>query len=207
MEVRMTNIQKLDLLLSFYIASLVAVELLGGKIFTFWHVNASVAIFIYPFTFVINDVVTEVYGKERAKSFVRSGFIMLLFLFAFTSLATVLPPAARYQKTNPAYLAVFSQSQRIIIASLVSFWLSEQFDVYIFAKIREAFGKNRLWLRANVSNVVGELVDTTLFMFLAFYTPGSAAFIVSLIIPYWILKCVMSVVHTPVTYLGVKWLR
>jgi hypothetical protein len=131
----------------------------------------------------------------------------LLFLFAFTTLATLLPPAGRYEQTNPAYLTVFRQSQRIIIASLISFWLSEQFDVYIFAKIKAAFGKNRLWLRANVSNVVGELVDTALFMFLAFYTPGSTVFIVSLIIPYWILKCVMSVIHTPVTYLGVKWLQ
>jgi uncharacterized integral membrane protein (TIGR00697 family) len=203
----MVKTQKLDLLLSLYIASLVCVELLGGKIFTLWHVNASVAIFIYPLTFVINDMVTEVYGKDRAKSFVKSGFIVLILLFAFTTLATVLPPAGRFQQANPAYVTVFQQSQRIIIASLISFWLSEQFDVYIFAKIRDIFGFHRLWLRANVSNIVGELVDTICFMFLAFYTPGSAGFIVSLIIPYWILKCVVSIVHTPVTYLGVKWLK
>ena len=203
----MTHIQKIDLLLSLYIASLVCAELLGGKVFTVWNVNASVAIFVYPLTFTINDMITEVYGKARARSFVRSGFIVLILLFAFTSLATMLPPAGRFAKVNPAYLTVFSQSQRIIIASLVSFWLSEQFDVYVFAKLRQALGSYRLWLRANVSNVLGEFVDTTLFMFLAFYTPGAAAFIVSLVIPYWILKCIMSVVHTPVTYLGVRWLR
>lgn len=203
----MINTQKLDLLLSLYIASLVCAELLGGKVFTLWTISASVAIFVYPLTFTIDDMVTEVYGKARARSFVRSGFIVLILLFAFTSLATILPPAGRYVKMNPAYLTVFSQSQRIIIASLISFWLSEQFDVYVFAKIRSALGKNRLWLRANIANILGELVDTTIFMFLAFYTPGGAAFIVSLIIPYWILKCVMSVVHTPVTYLGVRWLQ
>jgi queuosine precursor transporter len=203
----MSKIQKLDLLLAFYITAIVCSELLGGKIFTLFHINASVAIFLYPLTFAIDDIVSEVYGKERARSFVKTGFIILVFLFGFTLLSTSLHPAARFQQANSAYISVFSVSLRIIVASLTAFWLSERFDVFIFSKMRQLWGKNKLWARSNISNFLGQFVDTVLFMFLAFYVPGNASFIVSLIIPYYILKCVMSVIETPLTYWGIYWLR
>lgn len=199
--------QKLDLLLATYIAAVVAAELLGGKVFTVGNVvNASVAIFVFPLTFMINDVVAEVYGKERARGFVKSAFVVLVGLFLYTMLAVVLPPAGRFVKDNLAYQQTFAKSLRIIVASLTAFWLSERFDVFVFAKIREKLGKKRLWLRNNVSNFLGQLFDTVIFMFLAFYNPGHFWFIASLIWPYWSLKCLMSVLQTPLTYLGVKWL-
>lgn len=203
----MKHIQKLDFLLALYITAVVSAELLGSKIFTLFGINASVAIFVFPLTFTINDVVAEVYGKDRARSFVQSGFLILLFLFVFTWLATILPPATRFKESNEAYLHIFNKSQRIIIASLIAFWLSERFDVFLFAKIREKLGKKKLWLRNNLSNFLGQFIDTTIFMFLAFYTPGSFGFIFSLIWPYWTLKCFFSVVETPFTYLGVRWLE
>jgi queuosine precursor transporter len=203
----MKNIQKLDLLLSLYIASIVAAELLGTKIFTIAGINASVGIFTLPLTFTINDIVSEVYSKERARSFVRSGFVVLLFLFGFTYLSTVLPPAVRFQKTNAAYVQLFSSSLRIIIASLTAFWLSERFDIFVFNRIREKLGTKKLWLRNNLSNFVGQFVDTTIFMSLAFYQPGNILFIISLILPYWGLKCIFSLIETPFTYFGVRWLR
>ncbi len=203
----MRGIYKLDLLLSIYVAAVVAAELLGSKVFTVggW-VNASVAIFVFPLTFTINDVVAEVYGKERVRSFIKSAGIVLVALAVYTALALVLPPAKRFVPDNGAYTQVFGKSLRIIVASLTAFWLAERFDVYVFAKIRESLGKKRLWLRNNASNFLGQLFDTTLFMFLAFWRPGNTWFILSLIWPYWLLKCGMSVVQTPLTYLGVKWL-
>jgi queuosine precursor transporter len=203
----MNKIQKLDLLLSLYIAAIVCAELLGSKVFTAFGINASVAIFILPVTFTINDVVSEVYGKERAGSFVKNGFVVLVFLFAYTFLSTVLPPAARFRSMNESYIRVFNSSLRIIVASLTAFWLSELFDVYLFNLIRQKLGQKRLWLRNNISNFLGQLADTTIFMFLAFYLPGNEKYIISLILPYWMLKCVFSLIETPFTYIGVRWLK
>lgn len=204
----MKSINKLDLLLAIYVSAVVAAELLGAKVFTIGNViNASVAIFVFPLTFTINDVVAEVYGKERARSFIKSAGIVLVALALYTLLAIVLPPAKRFASDNIAYTHVFGKSLRIIVASLTAFWLAERFDVFVFAKIRERLGKKRLWLRNNVSNFLGQLFDTILFMFLAFYRPGNFWFILSLVWPYWLLKCGMSVVQTPLTYLGVKWLK
>lgn len=199
--------KKIDLLLSLYIASIVVSELLGSKTFTLFGINASVAIFTFPLTFSINDIVTEVFGKERAVSFVKSGFVVLVFLFLFNILALVLPPSARFAATNGAYTLVFAKSLRIVVASLVAFWLSERLDVFLFVKIRQKLGRSKLWLRNNLSNFISQLFDTTLFMFLAFYAPGHFWFVVSLMLPYWVLKCSFSVIETPLTYLGVRWLK
>lgn len=203
----MFHVQKLDLLLSLYIAAIVCAELLGSKIFTVAGITASVGIFVLPLTFTINDIVAEVYGKDRAGSFVQSGFIILVFLFIYTFLATLLPPAARFKSANSAYLAIFNSSLRITAASLTAFWLGERFDVYLYNLMKIRLGKNNLWLRNNVSNFIGQLVDTSVFMFLAFFVPGNLPFIVSLILPYWILKCAFSVIETPFTYIGVRWLK
>lgn len=203
----MSKTKKLDLLLAMYITCVVAAELLGSKIFTISGIiNSSVAIFVFPITFTINDIVTEVEGKERARSFVRAGFYILVGLAVYTLLAIALPPAERFTD-NAAYQTIFAKSLRIILASLAAFYLSERFDIYVFSQIRQRLGQNRLWLRNNLSNFVGQLFDTTIFMFLAFYQPGNFTFILSLIWPYWLLKCLMSIIETPFTYMGVKWLR
>ena len=203
----MTKIQKLDGLIAVYIACIVTAELLGAKIFQLGFIRASVAIFVLPITFTINDVVTEVYGKARAKSIIRIGLYILIGLAAYTLLAISLPPTTRFTASNLAYSQIFAKSLRITLASLTAFFLAERFDVYVFSKIREKLGTKKLWLRNNFSNFLGQLFDTVIFMFLAFYTPGSSNFILSLIWPYWLLKCLMSVIETPLTYLGVSWLK
>lgn len=211
------KIQKFDLLVSVYIACLVIAELMGGKTFPLvkifgYQLNSSVAIFLFPLLFTINDVITEVYGKERTRSVIRSGLLMIFLVFICAIAFTALPPSARFAANNDAYSTIFSLSARISAASLIAFAIAEFTDVFIFVKVRKALGKKALWFRNNASNFIAQLVDTTIFMTLAFYAfnqdfSSNFAFLISLIIPYWLLKCFMSVVETPLVYLGVKWLK
>lgn len=203
----MKDARALDILLGIYVTCIVASELMGSKVFSVGFVNASVALLLFPLTFAINDMVIEVYGKKRAISFMRTGSIILLFLAVFNVIALALPFADRGVVSPEAYNEVFGKSLRIIIASLTAFWVSERLDILIFSRIRKAMKDKQLWVRSNVSNIISQLFDTSLFMILAFYNPGNELFIVSLIWPYWLLKCSMSVVQTPLTYAGVKWLR
>ncbi|MFH0943135.1 MAG: queuosine precursor transporter [Candidatus Beckwithbacteria bacterium] len=203
----MNKEHKLDLLLATYITAIVAAELLGSKIFQVSFIKASVGIFVLPITFTINDIVTEVYGKKRARSFIKAGLYVLIGLAGYTLISIKLPPANRFLPFHSAYIEIFSKSLRITLASITAFFLSERLDVYIFSKIRQRLGKKKLWLRNNLSNFLGQLFDTVVFMFLAFYSIGSFNFILALIWPYWLLKCTMSIIETPFTYLGVKWLK
>lgn len=210
------QVYKMDLLIALYIFCIAVAELMGAKTFPIlthpFTLNASVAIFVFPLIFTINDIITEVYGKERTRSVIRSGLIVVALIFAFSYLATILPPSMRFSSTENAYDTIFGLSMRIAGASLVAFILAEFLDVLVFVKIRERFGKSKLWFRTNLSNFLAQFVDTAVFMTLAFYAldrgfDANLAFLWSLILPYWLLKCCMSVIETPFVYLGVKWLR
>lgn len=213
----MFKIQKFDLLVSVYIFCICAAEFMGGKTFPLikilnYQLNASVAIFLFPLLFTINDVITEVYGKERTRSVIRSGLVVISLIFLASIVFVALPPSARFSKTESAYDAIFGLSARISAASLIAFAIAEFTDVIVFVKIRQKLGKKALWLRNNVSNFIAQFFDTVVFMTLAFYAfnqpfMSNLNFLLGLIIPYWLLKCFMSVIETPLVYLGVRWLR
>lgn len=213
----MVNIRKMDLVVALFIFGVITAEILGTKTFTLvsisWlNLNASAAIFVLPLIFTLTDVVVEVYGKARARSMVWSGLIVVALLFLFSLLATHLPPSNRFSGTEPAYDKIFSATARISAASLIAFAVSELLDVAVFAKLREKLHKKALWLRNNLSNFISMFVDSLLFIFLAFYSfqegfSANLGFLFGLIIPYWLIKCALSVAETPLVYLGVWWLR
>lgn len=211
------QINRMDFLLALYIACIAISELMGAKTFPIatigsFHLSASVAIFVVPLIYSVNDMITEVFGKQRARSVVRSGLCMVALFMIFSAFATALPSTPRFARINPAYVAVFSLSIRIAASSLTAFAVGEFLDVFIFARLRAKFGTKKLWLRTNASNFIAQFFDTTLFMFLAFYAfnvpfLANVSFLFGLILPYWLLKCFMSVIETPLVYLGVRWLR
>lgn len=213
----MFKVEKFDLLVSVYIFCIAVSELMGAKTFPLvkifgYQLNASVAIFVIPLLFSINDVITEVYGKDRARSVIRSGLVVVALILLASLLFVALPPSTRFVSSEKAYDTIFGLSARISAASLTAFIIAEFTDVFIFVKIRKAFGKKALWLRNNASNFIAQFLDTVVFMTLAFYAfnqpfQSNFVFLASLIIPYWLLKCFMSVIETPLVYLGVKWLK
>jgi uncharacterized integral membrane protein (TIGR00697 family) len=213
----MLKMKKFDVLVSLYIFCIAVAELMGGKTFRIMDIgtfalNASVAIFVLPLIFTINDIIAEVYGRDRTKSIIRSGLFVVFLIFVFALLATALPPSKRFAEREPAYDIIFGQTARIAFSSLVAFALAEFTDLFVFMKIRQRLGGRALWFRNNISNFVSQFLDTTIFMFLAFYAfnkpiGDNAVFLFGLILPYWLLKCFMSVVETPFVYAGVRWLR
>lgn len=213
----MNTTAKMDFLVALYIFCICVSELMGGKTFPLFslgtfQLNASVAIFTLPLVFSVNDIVTEVYGRERTRGIIRSGLFVVALILFFTMLATNLPPSVRFQGTEAAYDSVFGMSARFAAASLTAFAAAELIDVFIFVKIRKRLGKKALWLRNNVSNIIAQFFDTALFMTLAFYNLArpldqNIPFLTSLILPYWGIKCAMSVIETPLVYAGVSWLK
>ena len=213
----MFKIQKLDFLISFYIACIAISELMSGKTFPllnigFIHLSASVAIIVVPLVYLINDTITEVYGKPKAQSVVRSGLLMIVFLLLFSILATALPASGMFVGSEKAYELIFGISIRISVASLIAFAIGEFADVLVFYRIRQRLGKSKLWLRTNASNFLSEFLDTVIFFTLAFYALNQPfavnfSFLAGLVIPYWLLKCFLSIIETPLVYVAVNWLR
>lgn len=210
-------IRKFDVIVALYVFGVLTAELLGSKVFPLgqlgsFHLHASVAIFVMPLLFTITDVVVEVFGRKRARSIVWSGLICAALLVLYTSLATHLPPTGRSIASEHAYDTIFGSSARFAAASLVAFAVSELLDIFIFAKLRQSMHKRALWFRNNASNFVSQFADSAVFLTLAFYSlqrglGSNVSFLFGLLLPYWALRCIFSVVETPLVYLGVAWLR
>lgn len=201
--------RKTLILLGIFVSALIIANLLGTKITTIFGISVSVGIFAYPISFLCTDIIEEVRGKKITKQFIKSGMIALTMMFAWVALSVYLPPASRYT-LNTEYTAVFSNSMRMIIASLVAFTIGQYHDIWAFGFWKKKTKGKFLWLRNNLSTIFSQFIDTTIFMFIAFYgiSPKfDVAFIIQLIIPYWLFKIAFAIIDTPLVYLGVKWLK
>jgi hypothetical protein len=130
----------------------------------------------------------------------------------FALLATHLTPSTRFADHEAAYDAIFGASARIALASILAFATAELLDVAIFSKLRKKMHGKALWFRNNASNFASQLVDSTVFVVVAFYAFGASfgsnvSFLLGIIVPYWLLRCLLSAAETPLVYLGVRWLR
>lgn len=200
---------KLLTLISVFIGVLVGMNLLGGKIITIFGIGASVAVFMVPISFAITDIATELYGKRFTRQLTLAGMLTLVLLMVYSALFVWLEPNTRFA-SNDAYTAVFGSSIRIIIASITAFGLAQLQDILIFEKVRTVTKGKYLCIRTNISTFASELVDTTVFMFIAFYQMApkfDALFVLKMIIPYFLLKIAFAVLITPVVYGGVRLLR
>ena len=141
--------------------------------------------------------------------FIIAGLIALLISLALVLIGIAMPPSSIYEN-NDAYKTVFSNSIRVIIASIVAFLISQHHDIYAFNFWKKKTKGKWLWLRNNLSTGVSQLIDTSIFVLIAFYkvTPDfTADRMLAMILPYWLLKIIFAVADTPFVYLGVKWLR
>ncbi|NLG06105.1 MAG: queuosine precursor transporter [Candidatus Pacebacteria bacterium] len=210
-----TKFNKMEFLVALYITCLALAEIMSMKTIPLFKIfnyqlNVSVGIFVFPILFAINDVIAEVKGRARAQQLVYTGLVMVAFIMIYSIFVTWLPESNRFSD-GQAYNAIFAKAARISLASLLAFLISGLLDVALFHKIKVKTQGKMLWLRSNLSNFISQLLDTFIFTSVAFYSfqDGLATnfnFIMSIVIPYWLLKCFMSVVETPLTYWGVKWL-
>lgn len=200
---------KLSFLLGIFVALIVGMNLLGGKIISLFGVPVSVAIFMIPITFLITDIVAEVYGQKISRRFVLIGVTILIMLFLYTALFVAVPPHERYV-FNEEYRIIFGASLRIMVASIIAFFLSQLHDVWAFEFLKKKMEGKFLWLRNNISTIISQAIDTVVFMFIAFYKVApqfDAVFILELALPYYLFKILFAVLDTPFVYLGVRWLR
>ncbi|MFA7681782.1 MAG: queuosine precursor transporter [Candidatus Peribacteraceae bacterium] len=200
---------RLHVLFGVFIALMIGMNLLGNKVTTIIGISVSVGIFMVPLTFLITDIVEEVYGQEVVKHFIISGVIAIVMTFIYTGFFVWLEPNARFSY-NEEYRIVFGSSMRIMVASVIAFALSQFHDIWAFAYWKRKTNGKFLWIRNNLSTWVSQAIDTLVFMMIAFYhmtDKFTFAFIIQLSIPYYLFKLVFAILDTPFVYLGVTWLK
>jgi queuosine precursor transporter len=200
----------------FFVGTIVAANLMGTKVIPFFTIagfqfTGSVGIFLFPLSFLVTDIMAEIWGGRAVRSLIGATVIILVIIMAVTALATVLPPAERFAGTNDAYNTIFRSSLRITAASIVAFTLSQTHDVWAFELWKRITRGRMLWLRNNLSTMVSQLIDTVVFMLIAFWMVGdrfTLGYVMgSMMPPYYFLKVLMALLDTPFVYLGVRILR
>ena len=157
-------------------------------------------------SYVIGDVLTEVYGFARARRCIWAGFVALLFM-AFMSRVVVALPADSSWHGQQAYEAVFGQVPRIVFASSIAFWAGEFVNSVVLAKMKVWTDGRHLWTRTIGSTVVGQGVDSAFFYPLAFVGVLDTATLLKVMLTQWALKVAWEALLTPVTYAVVGWLK
>jgi len=165
-------------------------------------------ILFFPLSYVIGDVLTEVYGYARARRCIWAGTAALLFMAFMAMVVVALPPAPDWGGQS-AYEQVFGQVPRIVFASILAFWAGEFANSLILAKMKVWTKGRHLWTRTIGSTVIGQGVDSLIFYPLAFWgaTGWTNDLVIKVLVTQWVLKVGWEALLTPVTYAVVGFLK
>ncbi|HZG14453.1 MAG TPA: queuosine precursor transporter [Candidatus Bathyarchaeia archaeon] len=198
--------KKLITLVGIFAAASILANVVATKIADLGLAFATVAILFYPITFIIDNTISEVWGKHIARRVVWTGLIanILMTLVFFISIRV---PAAPFYDQQQAFETILGSVPRIALASIVAYSISQHLDIFLFLGIRKKTQGKHLWLRNNVSTWVSQLIDTVIFTFVAFFGTIPLEEIWGIITTEYTLKIIIAVVSTPIVYLMVNWAR
>jgi uncharacterized integral membrane protein (TIGR00697 family) len=190
-----------------YITLMLLSNLLAVKIIGFWGLVLTPGVFIYPFSFMFGDILAEVYGFQTARKVIWLGLFVLLIFVAATQFAIHLP-YPDFWTGQEAVAYVFSTTPRICLASAIAYLAGSLMNAWALEQIGHHTHGRLLWLRTIGSSIMGELIDTVLFITIAFAGAMPwGAFLVMILCQYLVKVLTEALGGTPLAYLLVRWAR
>ena len=191
------------LLSGIFCACLVAAAVLATKIISIAAIAVPAGVFAYCITFVCTDVISEIWGRRYANMVVLAGVIGLACTFLLIQLA-LWWPAAPFWHQEEAFRGTLGMTPRIIAASLTAYVLSQFHDVWLYNLIKDRMRGRHLWLRNNVATILSQLIDSAVFIVIAFY---GVMPVWPLIAGQWTVKTALALCDTPLVYAAVWCIR
>ena len=189
-----------------FVAALIASNIIAVKLIVVSGRVLPAAIIVFPLSYIIGDVLTEVYGYRQARRVIWLGFLANLFVVVAIWLGGLLP-AASFWDGQEAYERILGLVPRIMAASFLAYLLGEFANAYILAKIKIAMQGRLLWVRTIASTIVGQGIDSGVFITLAFVGTIPPSVLIELIITQWLVKTAYEAAATPLTYVTVGFLK
>lgn len=196
--------ENLALIKGVFVTSLLIANVVSSKIVYFGGMTVPAAIVAYPVTFLMTDVIGEIWGKEEANKTVKLGFICQCVSLLFILLALLLP-VAPFADNQRKFAEILGSSSRVVVSSMVAYIISQSWDVWIFHKIRDKYiamnGSVRggRWIWNNVSTMTSQMIDTAIFIVGAFY--GVVPDITNMILSQYLIKAIYAALDTIPFYL------
>jgi uncharacterized integral membrane protein (TIGR00697 family) len=189
-------------LFAFFLTCLLVSNVIAGKLVLIGGLVLPSAVILFPVTYILGDIFTEVYGFRKTRFVIWSGFAANLLMSIIFTLAVALPVPSFF-KDQGAYSTVLGMTPRIVLASLVAYWAGEFANSIVLSLLKKMTNGKYLWTRTISSTVVGQGFDTVLFIAIGFSGLVPSPVLLQMMVAQYLFKVVYEVVLTPVTYLVV----
>ena len=211
LDKKVWNHQFYMILSAIFVASLVTCNLIANKFVSidlgFKTFIVSAGILPYPITFLVTDILSEIYGRKKANRVVVSGFIASIFTVVFLWIGAQFQSISGSPVGDSEYNQVFQNAWRVILASMIAYLSAQLIDVRVFHFWKNLTKGKHLWLRNNASTVFSQLIDTTLVVSILFIGVWDRSQILSAIIDGWLFKMLVAFIDTPLFYLSSWYLK
>ncbi|MBN1399196.1 MAG: queuosine precursor transporter [Anaerolineae bacterium] len=188
-----------DLVMVAFVAVLMTSNVASAKIVVLGPFTFDGGTLLFPLSYIFGDILTEVYGYSRSRRVIWAGFAATLLMALVYALVGALPPAEGWEHQE-AYQAILGATPRIVVASLIAYFLGEFSNSWVLAKLKLITRGRWLWTRTIASTLLGEGVDTLLFVTIAFYGLLPHPLLISVIVSNYLFKCGLEALFTPLTY-------
>ena len=189
-----------------FVTCLITANIIAVKLVNIFGLIVPAAVIIFPISYILGDVLTEVYGYERARQVIWLGFLCNS-IAVLAIWVTGLLPAASFWKDQAAYDSVLGYTPRLLAASFVAYLIGNFSNAFVMAKMKIATQGRWLWTRTIGSTLVGQGLDSLVFITLAFIGTIPAGGLISAIVTQWLMKSVYEAAVTPFTYMVVNFLK
>jgi queuosine precursor transporter len=189
-----------------FVATLLISNTLDTKIFMFFGLALPAGVILFPLAYLFADVLTEVYGFSMSRRIIWTGFASLVLMVVFYEIAQLLPPAG-FWENQKAFETTLSQVPRIVLASMLAYLVGEFANSFTLAKMKIISKGKQMSLRFVASTFVGQAVDTTVFVLIAFIGQFPPAALFQIIASAWAVKVGWEIVALPITLPIVRWLK
>ncbi len=190
-----------------FVTCLLISNVIAGKI---WELSENIvvpaSVILFPITYILSDIFTEVYGFDRARLIIWSGFICNVIAVVAYIITIDLPHPANFLNQD-AFAVVFGMTPRVLGASFVAYLFGEFSNSFVMSKLKVATEGKKLWVRTIASTIVGQALDSVLFVVIAFAGLMPGRQLISMILFQYIFKVLFEAVFTPVTYYVVARLK
>jgi len=189
-----------------FVTCLLTSNIISVKLISLWGLVLPAGVIIFPLSYIVGDVLTEVYGFGRARQVIWLGFACNLVAVLAISAAGALP-APSFWEAQPAYARILGYAPRLLAASFLAYLVGEFANAYVLARMKVATKGRFLWARTIGSTVVGQGLDSAVFILVAFAGVMGPAALVWTMAAQWLVKCAYEAILTPLTYWTVAYLK
>jgi len=194
------------IIVSIFITCLITSNIISVKLIHVFGIVLPAGVIIFPVGYIIGDILTEVYGYSRSRKVIWLGFMCNLLLTMFIWLAGIIKPAYFWDGQG-AYDRILGFTPRLLVASFVAYLAGEFTNAYVLARMKILTKGRWLWSRTIGSTLVGQAIDSLLFITIAFIGTVPFTNLIIVVVSQWLFKTAYEIVVTPFTYLVVNFLK